>query len=54
MLFEEHSEENPVATVKTKNIDSKGKQMGKPKHFKADETPETAQFCRNAKVQISK
>jgi hypothetical protein len=40
--------------VKTKSIDSRGKQTGKPKHFRADEIPEIAQFCRNAKVQISK
>jgi hypothetical protein len=54
MLFEEHSKSNPVATLKTKYMDSRGKQIGKPTHFKADEIPETAQFCRNAKVQISK
>jgi GTPase SAR1 family protein len=54
MLFEEHSQSNPVATVKTKYTDSRGKQIGKPAHFKADERPETAQLCRNAKVQISK
>jgi hypothetical protein len=53
MLFEEHSEANPVAMVKTKTTDKTGKQIGKSKHFKADEMPQAAQFCRNAKVQIS-
>jgi hypothetical protein len=47
MLFEDHSEENPVAIVKTKSDDSRGKQIRKPKHFKADEMNEAAQFCRS-------
>jgi GTPase SAR1 family protein len=54
MLFNQHSKTNPVAVMKTRSIDSKGKQISKSKHFKAGEIPETAQFCKNAKVQISK
>jgi hypothetical protein len=54
ILFQEHSESNPVATVKTKSTDSRGKQIGKTKHSTADEVSEAAQFFRNAKVQISK
>jgi hypothetical protein len=54
MLFDQHSKTNPVAVIKTRSINSNGKQIGKSKHFKADEIPETAQFCKDAKVQISK
>ncbi len=54
MLFDQHSVSNPVAMVKTLCTDKHGKQIGKPAHFKADEIPETAIFCKGAKVQISK
>jgi GTPase SAR1 family protein len=50
-LFKQHSADNPVAIMKsytTKN----GKQISHSGHYEKDQIPDSAEICREAKVQL--